>query len=144
MEPGEIKKLSEKAKEFGEKTIGITMAIIAVLLGFATMLGHRTHMGLLPGQEDPLPHVQCKFRNGGTHRGRRFCGDFSGRASEQSSGSRRGWLTSDYVHDHRHECNDDFAIGIVACVGRSPHCVNATSFIRHRTGISASRSFGND
>src|SRR5437660_3118503 len=43
MEPGEIKELSEKAKESGEKTIGLTMAIIAVLLAFATMLGHRTH-----------------------------------------------------------------------------------------------------
>src|SRR5438105_851236 len=43
MEPGEIKELSEQAKEFGEKTIGLTMAIMAVLLAFATMLGHRTH-----------------------------------------------------------------------------------------------------
>ncbi len=43
MEPGEIKEWSEKAKESGEKTIGLTMAIVAVLLAFATMLGHRTH-----------------------------------------------------------------------------------------------------
>lgn len=43
MEPGEIKELSDKAKESGEKTIGLTMAIVAVLLAFATMLGHRTH-----------------------------------------------------------------------------------------------------
>jgi hypothetical protein len=43
METGEIKEFSEKAKESGEKTIGLTMAIIAVLLAFATMLGHRTH-----------------------------------------------------------------------------------------------------
>jgi hypothetical protein len=43
METGEIKEFSEKAKEAGEKTIGLTMAIIAVLLAFATMLGHRTH-----------------------------------------------------------------------------------------------------
>src|SRR5437879_12210381 len=43
MEPGEIKELSEQANVFGEKTIGLTMAIMAVLLAFATMLGHRTH-----------------------------------------------------------------------------------------------------
>jgi hypothetical protein len=43
MEPGEIKEFSEKAKESGEKAIGLTMAIVAVLLAFATMLGHRTH-----------------------------------------------------------------------------------------------------
>jgi hypothetical protein len=43
MEPGEIKELSEKAKDSGEKAIGLTMAIVAVLLAFATMLGHRTH-----------------------------------------------------------------------------------------------------
>lgn len=43
MEPEEIKELSEKAKEAGQKTIGLTMAIIAVLLAVATMLGHRTH-----------------------------------------------------------------------------------------------------
>jgi uncharacterized protein DUF4337 len=43
MEPEEIKEFSETAKEFHEKTIGLTMAIIAVLLAFATMLGHRTH-----------------------------------------------------------------------------------------------------
>jgi len=43
MDPGEIKELSEKAKDSGEKAIGLTMAIVAVLLAFATMLGHRTH-----------------------------------------------------------------------------------------------------
>lgn len=43
MEPGEIKELSERAKESGEKAIGLTMAIVAVVLAFATMLGHRAH-----------------------------------------------------------------------------------------------------
>lgn len=43
MEVDEIKESSEKAREAGEKTIGLTMAIIAVLLALATMLGHRTH-----------------------------------------------------------------------------------------------------
>ncbi len=43
MESDEIKEFSEKAKESGEKAVGLTMAIIAVLLAFSTMLGHRTH-----------------------------------------------------------------------------------------------------
>lgn len=43
MEPEEIEELSEKARESGEKTIGLTTAIVAVLLALATMLGHRTH-----------------------------------------------------------------------------------------------------
>lgn len=43
MEVDEIKENSEKAKEAGERSIGLTMAIIAVLLALATMLGHRTH-----------------------------------------------------------------------------------------------------
>jgi uncharacterized protein DUF4337 len=43
LEVEEIKESSEKAKESGEQTIGLTMAIMAVLLAFATMLGHRTH-----------------------------------------------------------------------------------------------------
>jgi hypothetical protein len=43
MESEEIQELSEKARERGEKAIGLTMAVIAVLLALATMLGHRTH-----------------------------------------------------------------------------------------------------
>ena len=43
MELEEVKESLEKAQEFGEKMIGITMAVIAVLLAFATMMGHRTH-----------------------------------------------------------------------------------------------------
>lgn len=43
MEADEIKELSEKAKDAGERSIGLTMAIIAVLLALATMLGHRAH-----------------------------------------------------------------------------------------------------
>jgi len=43
MEASEIKELSEKAKESNEKGVGLTTAIIAVLLAITTMLGHRTH-----------------------------------------------------------------------------------------------------
>ncbi len=43
VESDEIEEISEEAKESGHKTIGLTMAVIAVLLAFATMLGHRTH-----------------------------------------------------------------------------------------------------
>src|SRR5262249_3843506 len=39
MEPGEIR---EAAVE-GERRIGVTMAIVAVVLALATMLAHRTH-----------------------------------------------------------------------------------------------------
>ena len=43
MEAGEIQEISEKVRESGEKKIGLTMAIVAVLLALATMLGHRSH-----------------------------------------------------------------------------------------------------
>lgn len=43
MEFDEIKEGTEKAREKGEKTIGLTMAITAVLLALATLLGHRAH-----------------------------------------------------------------------------------------------------
>ena len=43
MEPSEISEVSEKARESNQKAIGLTMAIVAVLLAIATMLGHRTH-----------------------------------------------------------------------------------------------------
>jgi hypothetical protein len=43
MEPEEMKELSERARESGEKRVGLTMAIVAVLLALATMLGHRAH-----------------------------------------------------------------------------------------------------
>jgi hypothetical protein len=43
VESDEIEEVSEEVKESGHKTIGLTMAVIAVLLAFATMLGHRTH-----------------------------------------------------------------------------------------------------
>jgi Domain of unknown function (DUF4337) len=42
MESEEIEEFSE-AKKSGEKEIGLTMAIVAVLLAFATTMGHRTH-----------------------------------------------------------------------------------------------------
>src|ERR1051325_12189548 len=39
----EIKEGAEHAHHKGEKRIGLTMAIVAVLLAVATMLGHRAH-----------------------------------------------------------------------------------------------------
>ena len=43
MEPQELTESVEKAHERNERKIGVTMAIVAVLLALATMLGHRTH-----------------------------------------------------------------------------------------------------
>lgn len=43
MESNEIEEVSDEVKESREKRIGLTMAVVAVLLAFATMLGHRTH-----------------------------------------------------------------------------------------------------
>ncbi|HXZ80112.1 MAG TPA: DUF4337 domain-containing protein [Terriglobales bacterium] len=43
METQELKEGLEKAKRSEERRIGLTMAIIAVLLAVATMLGHRAH-----------------------------------------------------------------------------------------------------
>lgn len=48
----ELKEGAEHAHERGEKGIGLTMAIVAVLLATATLAGHRTHteVGLLQGK----------------------------------------------------------------------------------------------
>ena len=43
METEELNESIEKAHESNQRAIGLTMAIIAVLLALATMLGHRTH-----------------------------------------------------------------------------------------------------
>jgi hypothetical protein len=43
LEPQEISESIEKAEERNEKEIGLTMAVVAVLLALATMLGHRMH-----------------------------------------------------------------------------------------------------
>jgi len=43
METQEIEEKIEEARESADKRIGLTMAIVAVLLALATMLGHRTH-----------------------------------------------------------------------------------------------------
>lgn len=43
MESDELKELSEQARESGQKAVGLTTAIVAVLLAVATMLGHRSH-----------------------------------------------------------------------------------------------------
>lgn len=39
----EIKEGAEHAREHGDKTLGLTMAIVAVLLAVASLLGHRAH-----------------------------------------------------------------------------------------------------
>jgi len=43
MEPQEIAENAEKASESGERSIGLTMAVFAVLLAISTMLSHRAH-----------------------------------------------------------------------------------------------------
>src|SRR5580704_18987508 len=43
MEPQEIVENTEKAHETGQRGIGLSMAIFAVLLAVATMLSHRAH-----------------------------------------------------------------------------------------------------
>ena len=39
----ELKEGAEHAQHSGQKTIGLTMAVVAVLLATATLLGHRAH-----------------------------------------------------------------------------------------------------
>ena len=48
----ELKEGAEHAHQSGEKGIGLTMAIVAVLLAIATLMGHRTHTeeGLIQGK----------------------------------------------------------------------------------------------
>ena len=43
MDADEIKEAAEHARETGERGVGITMALVAVLIAIITMLGHRTH-----------------------------------------------------------------------------------------------------
>jgi Domain of unknown function (DUF4337) len=43
MNAEEMKEAAEHAHEKGEKRIGLTMAIVAVLLAVSTLLGHRAH-----------------------------------------------------------------------------------------------------
>jgi len=43
MEPQELAENTEKAHESGQRGIGLTMAIFAVLLAIATMMSHRAH-----------------------------------------------------------------------------------------------------
>jgi Domain of unknown function (DUF4337) len=43
MEPQELAENTERAKETGQRAIGLTMAILAVLLSVSTLLGHRAH-----------------------------------------------------------------------------------------------------
>ena len=43
MEPQEIQEQAEHAHHSGQKGIGLTTSIVAVLLAVATLLGHRAH-----------------------------------------------------------------------------------------------------
>jgi hypothetical protein len=43
MDPEELKKTAEEAHQKGEKVIGLTTAITAVLLAIVTLVGHRAH-----------------------------------------------------------------------------------------------------
>src|SRR5215469_3862702 len=43
MEPHELQEQTEHAHHSGEKGVGLTMAIVAVFLAIATLLGHRAH-----------------------------------------------------------------------------------------------------
>jgi hypothetical protein len=63
MESDELQEASERAKESGLKVVGVTMAIITVLLAFATMLGHRAHTEEILIQtkaEDQWAYYQAK------------------------------------------------------------------------------------
>ena len=43
MEPQELAEVSEKAHGKIERSIGLTMAIVAALLAAVTLMGHRLH-----------------------------------------------------------------------------------------------------
>ncbi|HWX54853.1 MAG TPA: DUF4337 family protein [Verrucomicrobiae bacterium] len=43
MDPHELQEQTEEAHHHGQKAVGLTMAIVAVFLGTATMLSHRAH-----------------------------------------------------------------------------------------------------
>ena len=47
MEPQELAETAEKAHDSGERAIGLTMAIFAVLLAVATMMSHRSHTAVV-------------------------------------------------------------------------------------------------
>lgn len=52
----ELKESTEGAHEKGEKSIGLTMALVAVLLAIATLLGHRAHTeeSVIQGERNTL------------------------------------------------------------------------------------------
>ncbi|HLJ88265.1 MAG TPA: DUF4337 family protein [Candidatus Angelobacter sp.] len=63
MDPQELQEQSEKAKHRGEKEIGLTTAIVAVLLAVATMMSHRTHTETIKVQtkvNDAYGYYQAK------------------------------------------------------------------------------------
>jgi len=63
MEPHELQEQTEHAHHSGEKGIGLTMAIVAVLLAVATLLGHNSHteeMVLKGDANDKWAYYQAK------------------------------------------------------------------------------------
>jgi len=63
MEPQELQEQAEHAHHSGQKGIGLTTSIVAVLLAIATLLGHRSHTEeiLLRGQaNDKWAEEQAK------------------------------------------------------------------------------------
>jgi len=97
MEAQELKEELEKAKRPEERKIGLTMAIVAVLLALATMLGHRSHTEEVLIQtkaNDQWAYYQAKnVRShmyeadaqlaGVTANGQKLAEDFHNRAGEQ-------------------------------------------------------------
>jgi hypothetical protein len=70
MEPQEIQEHAEHAHHAGEKGIGLTMAVVAVLLAIATLLSHRSHTEevLLQGQiNDQWGFYQAKHTRAHTY-----------------------------------------------------------------------------
>lgn len=70
MEPQEIQEHTEHAQHAGEKGIGLTMAVVAVLLAIATLLSHRSHTEevLLQGEiNDQWGFYQAKHTRAHTY-----------------------------------------------------------------------------
>lgn len=101
MEPQEIAESIEKAREHNEREIGLTMAIVAVLLALATMLGHRMHTEEVLIQthaNDQWAYYQAKTIRSHMYaadaevvsllpKGERLAEDFKKRSEDQKAGA---------------------------------------------------------
>lgn len=86
----EITEVSEKARESGNKSVGITTAIVAVLLAVTTMLGHRSHtesVFLQTEANDQWAYYQAKNVRSHMYAAERAEGKFRGHP-EEGSGDR--------------------------------------------------------